>query len=73
MVGAMGTVRSAAEPAAARRSYGEHAIALRGVVKRFGTLTAVDGLDLEVPAGVCLGLLGPNGAGKPKPGNWHFF
>jgi len=40
------------------------AIALRGVVKRFGALTAVDGLDLEVPAGICLGLLGPNGAGK---------
>ncbi|HEU5157929.1 MAG TPA: ABC transporter ATP-binding protein [Streptosporangiaceae bacterium] len=34
------------------------------MVKRFGDLTAVDGLDLEVPAGVCLGLLGPNGAGK---------
>jgi lipooligosaccharide transport system ATP-binding protein len=34
------------------------------VVKRFGELSAVDGLDLEVPHGVCLGLLGPNGAGK---------
>ncbi|TDC54980.1 ABC transporter ATP-binding protein [Actinomadura sp. KC345] len=34
------------------------------MVKRFGDFTAVDGLDLEVPAGVCLGLLGPNGAGK---------
>jgi lipooligosaccharide transport system ATP-binding protein len=40
------------------------AISLRGVVKRFGEITAVDGLDLEVPAGVCFGLLGPNGAGK---------
>ena len=40
------------------------AIELRGVVKRFGEITAVDGLDLEVPAGICLGLLGPNGAGK---------
>ena len=40
------------------------AIALRGVVKTFGSITAVDGLDLEVPAGICLGLLGPNGAGK---------
>ena len=37
---------------------------LRGVVKRFGALTAVDGLDLEVPDGTCVGLLGPNGAGK---------
>jgi lipooligosaccharide transport system ATP-binding protein len=33
-------------------------------VKRFGPITAVNGLDLEVPAGICLGLLGPNGAGK---------
>ncbi|MFD6949338.1 multidrug ABC transporter ATP-binding protein [Nocardiopsis sp. TSRI0078] len=40
------------------------ALLLRGVVKRFGSLTAVDGLDLEVPQGVVLGLLGPNGAGK---------
>src|SRR5690242_12617118 len=39
-------------------------IELRGVVKRFGAVTAVDGLDLDVPAGICLGLLGPNGAGK---------
>jgi lipooligosaccharide transport system ATP-binding protein len=40
------------------------AIALRGVVKTFGPITAVDGLDLDVPTGICLGLLGPNGAGK---------
>jgi lipooligosaccharide transport system ATP-binding protein len=40
------------------------AIEMKGVVKRFGTITAVDGLDLEVPRGICLGLLGPNGAGK---------
>jgi lipooligosaccharide transport system ATP-binding protein len=40
------------------------AIELSGVVKRFGPITAVDGLDLDVPAGICLGLLGPNGAGK---------
>jgi lipooligosaccharide transport system ATP-binding protein len=37
---------------------------MQGVVKRFGPITAVDGLDLEVPKGICLGLLGPNGAGK---------
>ena len=42
----------------------EPAISLRGVAKRFGSIVAVDGLDLEVPAGVCFGLLGPNGAGK---------
>jgi lipooligosaccharide transport system ATP-binding protein len=41
-----------------------NAIELRGVVKRFGSIAAVDGLDLEVPTGICLGLLGPNGAGK---------
>jgi lipooligosaccharide transport system ATP-binding protein len=40
------------------------AIQLRGVVKRFGEITAVDHLDLEVPDGACVGLLGPNGAGK---------
>jgi lipooligosaccharide transport system ATP-binding protein len=40
------------------------AIQLAGVVKRFGSITAVDGLDLDVPQGICLGLLGPNGAGK---------
>src|SRR3954462_6543554 len=42
----------------------ESAIRLRSFVKRFGALTAVDGLDLDVPFGSCVGLLGPNGAGK---------
>ena len=42
----------------------DHAIELRGVVKRFGDITAVSGLDLDVPFGTCVGLLGPNGAGK---------
>ena len=42
----------------------ELAIRLRGVVKRYGDITAVDGLDLDVPEGTCVGLLGPNGAGK---------
>ena len=42
----------------------DKAIELSGVVKTFGSITAVDGLDLDVPAGICLGLLGPNGAGK---------
>jgi lipooligosaccharide transport system ATP-binding protein len=40
------------------------AIRLRGVHKSFGEITAVDGLDLDVPEGTCVGLLGPNGAGK---------
>jgi ABC-2 type transport system ATP-binding protein len=34
------------------------------LVKRYDKVVAVDGLDLEVPAGECFGLLGPNGAGK---------
>ena len=42
----------------------ELAISMRAVVKRFGDIVAVDGLDLDVPAGTCVGLLGPNGAGK---------
>lgn len=40
------------------------ALLLQGVVKTFGETRAVDGLDLDVTAGTCLGLLGPNGAGK---------
>lgn len=36
----------------------------RSLVRRFGDFTAVDGLDLEVRSGECVGLLGPNGAGK---------
>ena len=41
-----------------------NAIEIRGARKRFGEIQAVDGLDLDVPQGICLGLLGPNGAGK---------
>ena len=40
------------------------ALSLRGVVKTFGDIRAVDGLDLDVVPGTCLGLLGPNSAGK---------
>ncbi len=40
------------------------AIAAEGLVKRFGPVRALDGIDLAVPAGSVLGLLGPNGAGK---------
>jgi ABC-2 type transport system ATP-binding protein len=39
-------------------------IDVRGLVKRYGALTAVDGLDLQVARGETLALLGPNGAGK---------
>ncbi|HKA37022.1 MAG TPA: ABC transporter ATP-binding protein [Thermoanaerobaculia bacterium] len=40
------------------------AIECRGLVKRYGDVTAVDGLDLAISPGECFGLLGPNGAGK---------
>jgi ABC-2 type transport system ATP-binding protein len=40
------------------------AIVVEGLVKRFGTTTALAGIDLDVPHGTVLGLLGPNGAGK---------
>ena len=43
---------------------GEVVLRTSGLVKRFGALTAVDGLDLEVRRGEVVGLLGPNGAGK---------
>src|ERR1043165_10145570 len=40
------------------------AIRCRGLVKDYGSVRAVNGLDLEGRAGECFGLLGPNGAGK---------
>lgn len=39
-------------------------IVARGLVKRFGSFTAVDGIDVEVHRGESFGFLGPNGAGK---------
>jgi ABC-2 type transport system ATP-binding protein len=42
----------------------DHAIVAEGLVKHFGDVRAVDGLDLVVPYGQVVGLLGPNGAGK---------
>ena len=43
---------------------GELAIDVHGMTKRFGALTAVDHIDLQVPAGRICGFLGPNGSGK---------
>ena len=43
---------------------GEPAIVAHGMVKTFGTLRAVDGIDLVVPRGMIFAILGPNGAGK---------
>ena len=40
------------------------AIETTGLTRRFGTFTAVDSLDLTIPAGIVYGMLGPNGAGK---------
>ncbi len=42
----------------------ELAVETSAIIKRYGNVTALDGLDLAVPAGTVLGLLGPNGAGK---------
>ncbi len=40
------------------------AISVRGLTKRFGSFTAVDGIDFDVPRGTIFGFLGPNGSGK---------
>ncbi|HEX8024783.1 MAG TPA: ATP-binding cassette domain-containing protein [Candidatus Limnocylindrales bacterium] len=45
-------------------SPGSLALATRGLRKKYGARTALDGLDLSVPNGVVYGFLGPNGAGK---------
>jgi lipooligosaccharide transport system ATP-binding protein len=55
--------RTTAEAAATERPTAL-AVRARGLVKRFGAHTAVDGIDLDVPPGRCFGVLGPNGAGK---------
>lgn len=40
------------------------ALSVRGLTKRFGSFTAVDGIDFDVPRGQIFGFLGPNGSGK---------
>jgi ABC-2 type transport system ATP-binding protein len=42
----------------------DSAVQVRGLVKTYGSTRALDGVDLDIPAGRVLGLLGPNGAGK---------
>jgi ABC transporter DrrB family efflux protein len=54
-----------AHPATSRSVDGTPpAVRVKDVVKRFGSTTALAGVDLEVPEGMVFGLLGPNGAGK---------
>jgi lipooligosaccharide transport system ATP-binding protein len=50
--------------AALKRTEGSSLIHARGLVKRFKSFTAVDGIDVDVRAGEAFGFLGPNGAGK---------
>jgi branched-chain amino acid transport system permease protein len=64
--GAAGSVdggKSATPSASAERHDGP-LLSLKGVRKRFGGVTAVDGIDLELAPGEILGLIGPNGSGK---------
>ena len=55
---------TAAEVQTERPPLAAAAVRLRSVTKRYGSLVAVDDLDLEIPYGSVFGLIGPNGAGK---------
>src|SRR6266487_1967604 len=55
---------NAVAPRAARPPATEPIITISGLVKRYGSFTAVDGIDLAVGMHEIFGILGPNGAGK---------
>jgi ABC-2 type transport system ATP-binding protein len=57
----VGSVRTASDR---HEAPGPWAVETHGLVKRFGTNVAVDGVDLRIPRGCAFGYLGPNGAGK---------
>jgi len=57
-------VVSVVSPRVGGMSVSAPAVQARGLVKRYGDVTALAGVDLEVPEGTVLALLGPNGAGK---------
>ena len=46
------------------RNYMDYILEVKNLVKHYGRITAVDGIDLHITKGTCFGLLGPNGAGK---------
>ncbi len=60
------TAQSASEllASASKATKGEVVVAAKGLVKRFGGITAVSGFDIEMHSGRITGLIGPNGAGK---------
>ena len=60
----MGARSTTDRPSVESAPLGSPAISVRGVTKRFGKVTAVRDLSLEVHPGVVTGFLGPNGAGK---------
>src|SRR4051794_31187889 len=66
MGGAMTTMQTASTAARAESAAAgaDHAITVRDLTKRYGTIEALRGADLTVPRGSLFGLLGPNGAGK---------
>ena len=53
-------------PAASARPVRALALSVRGLTKRFGGVTALDGLSFDVPPGSAVAVIGPNGAGRAR-------